>query len=97
MKLKEIILYYVNRSSKLFAKDIETKMAKLGWDKFSFVWMGSQEVTPGHQHYYRIQSPDFIIEYDNYQNNGNHVHSILRDVKMILVMPPAEHYEKEHK
>jgi hypothetical protein len=30
-------------------------------------------------HYYRVQSPTFLIEYDNTQNNGNHVHSVWRD------------------
>lgn len=30
-------------------------------------------------HYYRIQTPTFLIEYDNTQNNANHVHSVWRD------------------
>ncbi|HEX4951652.1 MAG TPA: DUF3500 domain-containing protein [Blastocatellia bacterium] len=30
-------------------------------------------------HYYRVQSPSFLIEYDNTQNNANHVHSVWRD------------------
>ena len=32
-------------------------------------------------HYYRIQNPAVLVEYDNTQNNGNHVHSVLRDLK----------------
>ena len=31
--------------------------------------------------YYRIQGPTIIIEYDNTQNNGNHVHSVIRDLQ----------------
>ena len=31
--------------------------------------------------YYRIQSPDYLIEFDNTQNNANHVHSVVRDFK----------------
>lgn len=30
-------------------------------------------------HYYRIQTPTFLIEYDNTQNNANHIHSVWRD------------------
>ncbi len=30
-------------------------------------------------HYYRIQAPTFLIEYDNTQNNANHIHSVWRD------------------
>lgn len=30
-------------------------------------------------HYYRIQAPSFLIEYDNTQNNSNHIHSVWRD------------------
>lgn len=30
-------------------------------------------------HYYRIQGPAFLIEYDNTQNNANHIHSVWRD------------------
>lgn len=30
-------------------------------------------------HYYRVQTPSFLIEYDNTQNNANHVHSVWRD------------------
>jgi len=33
----------------------------------------------GAKHYYRIQGPTFLVEYDNTQNDGNHVHSVWRD------------------
>ena len=95
--LKEIIKYYVGRASKFFVKDILQRMENEGWNTFSFAWLGSEDVTPGHTHYYRIQSPSFIIEYDNFQNNGNHVHSIFRDLKNDFGDALAEHYEKEHK
>jgi hypothetical protein len=48
-----------------------------GLDKIAFAWAGPFE--PGKQHYYRVQGPTFLIEYDNTQNNGNHVHSVWRD------------------
>jgi hypothetical protein len=45
-------------------------------ESLSFAWMGSTE--RGQPHYFRLQGDDFIFEYDNVQNNGNHVHSVWR-------------------
>jgi hypothetical protein len=33
----------------------------------------------GEPHYYRVQGPTFLIEYDNTQNGANHVHSVWRE------------------
>jgi hypothetical protein len=41
-----------------------------------FAWMGTTE--RGEPHYFRLQGPDFVFEYDNVQNMGNHVHSVWR-------------------
>jgi hypothetical protein len=43
-----------------------------------FAWAGVEE--KGGPHYYRIQTPDVIIEYDNTQNNANHIHSVWREI-----------------
>ncbi|MCL4215953.1 MAG: DUF3500 domain-containing protein [Candidatus Hydrogenedentes bacterium] len=48
-----------------------------GLDKIEFAWMGGIE--KGQGHYYRIQGPAFLIEYDNTQNNANHIHTVWRD------------------
>lgn len=42
-----------------------------------FAWMGAEEKGKGH--YYRVQAPGFLIEYDNTQNQANHIHSVWRD------------------
>jgi hypothetical protein len=42
-----------------------------------FAWAGRPE--PGQPHYYRVQGPRLLIEYDNVQNGVNHVHSVWRD------------------
>lgn len=47
------------------------------WSQVKFAWMGLDE--PGKGHYYRIQGPTFLIEYDNTQNGANHVHTVWRD------------------
>ena len=47
-----------------------------GIAEIGFAWAGGVE--RGEPHYYRVQGPTFLIEYDNTQNDGNHVHSIWR-------------------
>jgi hypothetical protein len=42
-----------------------------------FAWAGG--VAKGEPHYYRVQSPAFLVEYDDTQNNANHIHSVWRD------------------
>ena len=48
-----------------------------GIEKIPFGWAGATE--RGRQHYYRIQGPLFLIEYDCSQNDGNHIHTVWRD------------------
>jgi hypothetical protein len=42
-----------------------------------FAWAGPTE--RGKPHYYRVQGPKFLIEYDSSQDGGNHVHTVWRD------------------
>ena len=46
-------------------------------EKLFFAWAGS--IKPGGGDYYRIQSPEFLIEYDNVQNGNNHSHTVWRE------------------
>ena len=54
------------------------KIEKAGMGKIHFAWAGGTE--PHQPHYYRLQGPTFIMEYDNTQNNANHIHSVWRDL-----------------
>lgn len=54
-------------------------LIKKAGNNLHFAWAGVEE--KGGPHYYRVQGPDFLIEYDNTQNEANHVHSIWRDLK----------------
>jgi len=38
-------------------------------------------IEKGEPHYYRIQGTTFLVEYDNTQNDANHIHSVWRDFK----------------
>lgn len=42
-----------------------------------FAWAGGKE--KGEPHYYRVQGKTFLLEYDNTQNNANHIHVAWRD------------------
>ena len=61
------------------AKDRLAKVRAAGLDKVKFAWMGGVEKAEGH--YYRVQGPTFLIEFDNTQNNANHIHLVWRDFK----------------
>ncbi|RPH35052.1 MAG: DUF3500 domain-containing protein [Planctomycetota bacterium] len=72
-----LIQEYANRlRGELAAQDL-AKAEKAGKEKISFAWAGGLE--RGEPHYYRVQGPTFIIEYDNVQNGANHVHSVWHD------------------
>ena len=43
-----------------------------------FAWAGS--VKEGQGHYYRIQGKTFLIEYNNTQDEANHIHTVWRDL-----------------
>ena len=53
------------------------QITKAGVEKIAFAWAG--EIERGKKHYYRVQGPTFLIEYNNAQNDGNHIHSVWRD------------------
>jgi hypothetical protein len=58
----------------------ETRMMKVrdaGVENIVFAWMGS--AARGEPHYYRLEGPTFLVEYDNRQNDANHVHTVWRD------------------
>ena len=56
-----------------------SRIRAAGLDSLRFAWIGATTVAPGAAHYYRIQGPTFLIEYDNTQNNANHQHIVWRD------------------
>jgi Protein of unknown function (DUF3500) len=46
-------------------------------DAVHLAWAGSLE--PGSPHYYRLQGPGLLVEWDNTQNDANHAHAVWRD------------------
>ena len=75
--LMELMDVYGDRMNPALLDYQMAKIRQAGVERVHFAWAGSTE--PGEGHYYRIQGPTFVIEYDNTQNNANHIHSVWRD------------------
>jgi len=68
--------YLATMPDDLAAKRME-KLKKEETAEIRFGWAGATK--PGDRHYYRIQGKSFLVEFDNTQNNANHIHSVWRD------------------
>ena len=55
------------------------RVDRAGFEKLRLGWAGSLQ--PGVPHYYRIQGPTFVLEFDNSRNEGTHIHSVWRDFR----------------
>ena len=75
--LIDLIKVYISRFTEDYAKNYLKQIIKQGFDNTIFAWAGSTDISKGH--YYFIKHDKFLIEYDNTQNNANHIHSVLRD------------------
>jgi hypothetical protein len=90
--LTKLIKEYIYRERSELADQDWQKIEKAGFDKIYFGWAGGLE--RGDKHYYRVQGPTFLLEYDNTQNNANHIHSVWRDFEHDFgVDLLAEHYK----
>jgi hypothetical protein len=94
--LMSVIQEYADNMPRDIAQARLAKIRGTGLMNVSFAWAGGLE--RGQPCYYRIQGPSFLIEYDNTQNNANHIHSVWRDFngdfgQDLLAM----HYEREHR
>lgn len=75
--LMRLLRTYVNKARNRLAKDDLKKIQDAGIENIHFAWAG--KLKKGERHYYRIQGPTFIMEYDNTQNGANHIHAVWRD------------------
>jgi hypothetical protein len=72
--LARLIDEYLTRLRPEIADETRAEIQKGG--PVHFAWAGGKE--RGEPHYYRVQGKTFLIEYDNTQNDANHVHSVWR-------------------
>jgi hypothetical protein len=71
--LDQLVAVYLDR---LPGELASREAARIAGGELHFAWEGP--ITPGTQHYYRVQGDDLLIEYDNTDNDGNHAHTVLR-------------------
>ena len=69
----------------LYASNVPDELAERRLDQLHqagrnvyFAWAGG--IKPGDLRYYRIQTPSFLIEFDDTQDKANHIHSVWRDL-----------------
>ena len=78
---QQVLLALVSDYVKQVRPDVAEKKLEsvldAGIDAIHFAWAGGLE--RGKAFYYRLHGNDFIAEFDNRQNNANHIHSVWRD------------------
>jgi len=93
--LETLIAGYSQNVPEQLAQARMDRLKKAGTNVF-FAWAGVEQ--QGGPHYYRIQAPTFLIEYDNTQNNANHIHSVWRDFNGDFGLDMlAMHYQASHR
>jgi hypothetical protein len=77
--IQELLTEYLKNLPADIEQERRTAINEAGIDKLHFAWYGLSELHD--PHHYRVQGPTFVIEYNNTQNNANHVHSMWRDLR----------------
>lgn len=94
-RLYDLIAVYAAAMPAEIARQRMARVQQAGAQNLFFSWAGS--LNPGEPHYYRIQGPDFVIEYDNVQNGANHIHTVWRDFEGDFGRDLLrEHYRQDH-
>ena len=76
-RLMRLLAAYTSMMADDLAAERMSALSAAGVDRLTFAWAGP--LAKGAKHYYRVQGPTFLIEYDNTQNDGNHIHAVWRD------------------
>jgi len=75
----QLIKVYLGRMAPRLADRQLDAIDRQGFGSLHFAWAGPTQ--PGKPHYYRLHGPSFLVEYDNTQDDANHIHSVWRDVE----------------
>ncbi len=94
-RLMELVQLYLSRWRGELADETLERISAAGLDRISFAWAGALDRSQ--PRYYRIQGPTFVIEFDNFQNRGNHIHTTYREFQGDFGHDLLrEHYAREH-
>jgi hypothetical protein len=92
--LERLLEEYANNFPEQIAQ-ARLDMIKKAGANMHFAWAGVAD--EGGPHYYRVQAPAFLVEYDCTQNEANHIHSVWRDFNGDFGLDMlAEHYKSSH-
>lgn len=91
--LRQVVATYVKRLPDELAGAEMAKFTDDALKELAFAWTGGIE--RGVPHYYRVQGPQLLIEYDNAQRAGNHAHSVWRDPEGDFGMDVLSEHHKE--
>ena len=69
---------YARNVSDELAEGRREQISKAGRNIY-FAWSGG--ISRSDPHYYRVQTPSFLIELDDTQDDANHIHSVWRDFR----------------
>ncbi|HLQ43909.1 MAG TPA: DUF3500 domain-containing protein [Planctomycetaceae bacterium] len=86
--LADLLSEYLKNMPADVEKERRAAIEQAGLDKIYFAWWGDADQHK--RHYYRVQGPTFLIEYNNTQNNANHVHSMWRNLGGDFNIPIAK-------
>ena len=76
-RLLDLVEVYVGLAREDIASSYMDRVREGGLEALHFAWAGGME--DGTAFYYRIHGPRILIEFDNTQNNANHIHAVWRD------------------
>jgi hypothetical protein len=76
--LSLLVGQYVGRAAGPIGLKTWQDITDRGIERLTFAWAGETEPGVGHRHYYSIAGPTFLAEYDNTQDNANHIHTVWR-------------------
>jgi hypothetical protein len=74
-KLEALVECYLERSSPAMGE--MDRIRDAGFEALHFAWAGGTDRERGH--YYRVQGPVTVIEFNNTEDDANHAHSVWRD------------------
>jgi len=94
--LLQLVEEYARNMRPEVAEEHLRRIREAGVERLHFAWAGP--IDPGHAHYYRIHGPSVLIEFDNSQNDANHIHSVWHDPRNVFGADLLRaHYERGHR
>ena len=79
LQLRRLLEVYAGRMADSSAHRQLQRINDAGFERLHFAWAGAHQ--PRRPHYYRIQGPTVLVEYDNSQGSANHIHTVWHDLE----------------